>query len=73
MNVKELSALLSKYDPATRVLVDGYEEGFSDLSEKNIRLVRFTENYGPWVNVSHSGPHIERADGDQSAVVLGRG
>jgi uncharacterized protein (UPF0264 family) len=31
MNIRELVEALSKFDPETRVVVAGYEDGFSDI------------------------------------------
>ena len=33
MNIKELIEMLYQFDPETRVIVKGYEDGFNDISE----------------------------------------
>ena len=70
MTVKELITILSKLDEDMRVLVDGYECGFSDLHEKHIRQMRFIENHN---TASFAGEHEEDDEGDHVGIVLGRG
>ena len=39
MTIGELIAELQKYSPDTGVVVSGYEGGYDDLKQENIRLV----------------------------------
>ena len=40
MTVNELIQLLGSYPADMRVVVDGYEEGYDDLSQEQLCLVR---------------------------------
>ena len=46
MTVNELIQLLNGYQPDLRVVVNGYEEGYDDLSPEQIRVVRVALNTG---------------------------
>ncbi len=46
MTVEELIRLLAKYAPDLRVVVDGYEDGYDDLSPEQRRLVKISLNTG---------------------------
>ena len=70
MTCAELIELLHKFPPDMRVLVDGYEGGYSDPVQPVI--VRIKLDYrSAW----YCGPH-EKADDDEGcdilAVVIGR-
>ena len=63
MTVDELVQLLAAYPAELRVVVNGYEDGYDDLSPKQVSLVRIALNTG-----SHSweGKH---GDGDYPAWI----
>lgn len=67
MKIKELIEKLSILPEETLVLVDGYEDNLSDVSEPkliNVDLNVNTEEY--------YGPHSENQNGKITAVVLHR-
>ena len=46
MTIGELIQLLESYPPDLRVVVNGYEEGYDDLSPEQISVVRILLNTG---------------------------
>ena len=46
MTVSELIKALAEYPPDLRVVVDGYEDGYDDLTEEKTSLVKITLNTG---------------------------
>ena len=46
MTVYELIQLLRKHPADLRVVVDGYEDGYDDLSPKRLRVVKMSLNTG---------------------------
>ena len=46
MTVAELVQLLVNYPPDLRVVVNGYEEGYDDLSPEQMSLVKIALNTG---------------------------
>ena len=54
MTVNELLQLLKGYPPDLRVVVNGYEEGYDDLSPGQLRLVTISLNTG---NQEWAGKH----------------
>ncbi|MFS2114004.1 hypothetical protein [Herbaspirillum frisingense] len=44
MNVSELIELLKKCDPQQRVVVDGYEEGFDDVTDVCVQCILVDAN-----------------------------
>ena len=50
MTIDELVRLLADYPPNLRVVVNGYEDGYDDLSPKQLSLVKIALNTGkhPW-------------------------
>lgn len=69
MTVGELIEHLGQYPSELRVVVDGYEDGFDDLSPKRIRVVNIELNTGgEWFYGRHGsvaakkGVEYERAD-----------
>ena len=46
MTVGELIHLLAKHEPDLRVVVDGYENGFDDLSPEQVSVVKIALNEG---------------------------
>ena len=57
LTVKDLVRLLAEYPPDLRVVVDGYEGGYDDLSEGQLRKIRIALNVGDaeWVG-DHEEP-----------------
>ncbi len=64
MNVGELVEALKKYPQDARILVQGYEGGFSDIVIKKT-LVKLDVNKEDW-----NGPHDDVNGADTPAVVL---
>ena len=52
MKVSELINFLSKFDPSTRVMLKGYEEGYDDLKEVKEKDV-VLNFYNDWWNGEH--------------------
>ena len=46
MTVDELIQLLAKHPPHLRVVVDGYEDGYDDLSPEQLSVVKIALNTG---------------------------
>ena len=67
LTVEELIKTLSSYDPNIRVLVEGYEGGFSDILDVRKVNVAFDVHKEDWL-----GPHEEDPGSEESAVVLFR-
>ena len=74
MTVDELVACLQRFPGSLRVVVNGYEEGYDDLSVDQITRIRISLNTGKrhW-----EGVHGHPDDADEStdiaeAVVIGR-
>lgn len=56
MNVRELIEVLSQYPDDTRVVVNGYEEGYDDLSPELISIVELALNANRyWFVGRHAG------------------
>ena len=51
MTVNELAQLLAAYPPDLRVVVDGYEDGFDDLSPEQVSVIKIFPDMGEkeWV------------------------
>ena len=51
MTICELIQLLEKHSPDLRVVVNGYEDGYDDLSPEQLRVVKITLDTGEqeWV------------------------
>lgn len=74
MNVDELIRLLAKHQPDLRVVVNGYEEGYDDLSPGQLAVVRVALNTGKnrWEG-QHGDPSGLTDDADVvEALVLRR-
>lgn len=72
MKVSTLIEELKKHDPNARVVVDGYEAGFEDLTVKQIKPVRLALSV---YQQSYYGPHEELKSferGGRKAVLLTR-
>lgn len=72
MNVKELIQVLSQYDPAYKVVVDGYETGFDDIGDAE--TINIIYDPGMWYEGAY---RCERNDGSENtiipAILLSRG
>ena len=55
MSVYELIRLLENHPPDLRVVVNGYEEGYDDLSPEQISLVEIALNTGKHEWEGHHG------------------
>ena len=74
MTVDELVKLLSMYPPNLRVVVNGYEEGYDDLSPEQIAPISIALNTGkhPWEG-QHGDPNGLKARAEvMEALVLRR-
>ena len=60
MTVSELIVVLQTHPGDLRVVVNGYEEGFDDLSPDQISLVRIALNTGvdDWVGQHGEADHV---------------
>jgi hypothetical protein len=67
MTVKELIEKLKSYPAEVRVLVDGYEGGFSEISAVSKTKVKLNAN-----TESYNGPHEEIEGADTAVVVIRR-
>ncbi len=65
LTVKDLIQALSKYPPNTRVLVQGYEGGYSDVQDAREIPVAFNVN-----KEDYMGPHDDDENSKQTAIVL---
>ena len=59
MNVRDMIDLLGSYPEDMRVVVNGYEQGYDDLSPEQISVVPITLNTGEHV---WDGKHGEAGD-----------
>ena len=67
MTIKELKEKINSYPDDLRVLVDGYEGGFSEISEvkkTKVKLNVHTESY--------YGPHEDTEDADTEVIIVRR-
>lgn len=67
MTIKELKEKINSYPDDLRVLVDGYEGGFSEISEvkkTKVKLNIHTESY--------YGPHEDTEDADTEVIIIRR-
>jgi len=74
MTIGELIRLLESYPPHMRVVVDGYEEGWDDLSPEQISVVKIQLNTGIHTWQGRHGNPRDMPDhaGTVDALVLGR-
>ena len=74
MTVNELLELLKDYSPDLRVVVNGYEEGYDDLSPEQLSVIRVALDTGKrrWEG-RHGDPKERTANADVvDALVLRR-
>ena len=71
MTVSQLIEVLQTHPGDLRVVVNGYEEGFDDLSPEQISLVRITLNTGveDWQG-QHGEPDENPADGASTITTV---
>jgi hypothetical protein len=67
MTAKELIEKLTSYPAEVRVLVDGYEGGFSEISSVKITMVKLNAN-----SENYNGPHDEVEGADTEVIVIRR-
>ena len=78
MTIYELIRLLEKHPPDLRVVVNGYEDGYDDLSPEQLRVVKITLDTGEqeWVGKHGDANYLpqEKLDGlkVEEALVLRR-
>ena len=70
MTVNELLQLLKGYSPDLRVVVNGYEEGYDDLSPEQLSVIRVALNTGRSRWEGQHGDPKERTDGEIIAEAL---
>ena len=70
MTVNELLQLLKGYPPDLRVVVNGYEEGYDDLSPEQLSVVRVDLNTGKRRWEGRHGDPKERTDGEIIAALV---
>ena len=68
MNVQELIEILGEYPQEMRVVVQGYEDGYDDLTSDQILKHKITLNTGrhSWEGV-HGDPLWTKGEGNQDA------
>ena len=71
MTAQELMKLLQTYPPDLRVVVNGYEEGYDDLSPGQIRVVKISLNTGrhPWEGAHGEPDGLSRSAPDDAKLV----
>lgn len=71
MTVSELIEMLKAHPGDLRVVVDGYEDGYDDLSPRQISNVRIALNTGTqeWIG-QHLDPRDIPSDAEQRATVV---
>jgi len=67
MRIKELIEKLKSYPNDLKVLVDGYEGGFSEISVVTKTKVKLNTN-----TESYNGPHDEVEGADTDVIVIRR-
>ena len=74
MTLDELIRLLAKHPPDLRVVVNGYEDGYDDLSPKQVSSVKIALNTGKhqWEGKHGDPGSLTDADDIVEALVLRR-
>lgn len=67
MTVSELIQKLQQADPDSKVLVDGYEDGYEELEKVSFVSVKYKKEQA-W----YYGPYEDAESGGQTAVLLPR-
>ena len=70
MTVSELIELLREYPASLRVVVNGYEEGYDDLSPEQISVAKISLNTGKhhWEG-QHGDPHHQIKETSEGAKI----
>ena len=71
MTVNELIQLLAKHPPDLRVVVNGYENGYDDLTPEQLSVTRIALNTGkhPW-DGQHGDANGQTGGGSDDAEVV---
>lgn len=71
MTVAELIRILQNHPADLRVVVNGYEEGYDDLSPKQLRVVKISLNTGkhPWEGAHGDSDGLGGSAPDDAKVV----
>ena len=71
MTIEELIQLLAQYPPDLRVVVNGYEDGYDDLSPEQLSVVSIGLNVGkhPWEG-RHGDPDTQSCDAEVVVALL---
>lgn len=76
MTVKELRKNLKQYPSDMRVVVNGYEGGYQDVTDKLFRKVDLKLNYfdieEEWWNGPHDSTWYDDEKFDETAIVIER-
>ena len=70
MTVQELIELLATYPGDLRVVVNGYEDGFDDLSPDKLSIVRIALNTGTESYVGKHGYLYPEIEGKQEGIEM---
>ena len=71
MTVAELISILQNHAADLRVVVNGYEDGYDDLSPKQLRVVTISLNTGeyPWEGAHGDPDDLSRSAPDDAKLV----
>lgn len=72
MTVRELINLLATYPDDLRVVVNGYEDGFDDLSRDNLKIVEIALNTGTESYVGEHGYWFPEVHGKQKDIEVAK-
>lgn len=72
MTVRELINLLVAYPDDLRVVVNGYEDGFDDLSRDSLKLVEIVLNTGTESYVGEHGDWFPEIHGKQPDIEVAK-
>lgn len=74
MEIKKLIEILQKYPPQTKVMVDGYEGGYDEIEEKNIKkvTVQKLDNYANYQGEFEDLEIAKNQNPAFEALILGR-
>ena len=70
MTVQELIELLATYPGDLRVVVNGYEDGFDDLSPDRLSIVKIALNTGTQSWVGKHGYWFPEIEGKQESIEM---
>ena len=71
MTVAELMSILQNHAADLRVVVNGYEDGYDDLTPEQIRVVKISLNTGkhPWEGAHGDPAGLSRSAPDDAKLV----